>query len=88
MFYLFDISFKHFIFSDIKAGGQGAKMLASAFISSGWNLAYKSELKNRDKFQQPQSEKINPEWGPLELLSQADLLSTRKNNFYLLINTS
>ena len=76
--------FKHFIFSDIKAGGQGAKMLASAFISSGWNLAYKSELKNRDKFQQPQSEKINPEWGPLELLSQADLLSTRKNNFYLL----
>ena len=76
--------FKHFIFSDIKAGGQGAKMLASAFISSGWNLAYKSELKNRDKFQQPQSEKINPEWGPLELLSQAELLTTRKNNFYLL----
>jgi len=71
-------------FSDIKAGGQGAKMLASGLISSGWNLAYKSELKNRDKFQQPQSEKTEPDWGPLELLSQADLLTTRKNNFYLL----
>ena len=76
--------FKHFIFSDIKAGGQGAKMLASGLISSGWNLAYKSELKNRDKFQQPQSEKTEPDWGPLELLSQAELLTTRKNNFYLL----
>lgn len=76
--------FKHFIFSDIKAGGQGAKMLASGLISSGWNLAYKSELKNRDKFQQPQSEKTDPDWGPLELLSKADLLTTRKNNFYLL----
>ncbi len=65
-------TFKHFIFSDIKAGGQGAKMLASAFISSGWKLAYKSELKNSDQ------------WGPLELLPQADLLSTRKKNFYLL----
>jgi hypothetical protein len=77
-------TFKHFIFSDIKAGGQGAKMLASGLISSGWNLAYKSELKNRNKFQQPQSAKIEPDWGPLELLTQAELLTTRKNNFYLL----
>jgi hypothetical protein len=76
--------FKHFIFSDIKAGGQGAKMLASGLISSGWNLAYKSELKNRDKFQQPQGVKPEPDWGPLVLLSQAELLTTRKNNFYLL----
>jgi hypothetical protein len=77
-------TFKHFIFSDIKAGGQGAKMLASGLISSGWNLAYKSELKNRNKFQQPQSGKIEPDWGPLELLTQAELITTRKNNFYLL----
>jgi hypothetical protein len=39
--------FKHFIFSDIKSGGQGAKMLASGLISSGWTLGYTSELKNK-----------------------------------------
>ena len=44
-------TFKHFIFSDIKSGGQGAKMLATALISIGWKLGYTSELKNRDKFQ-------------------------------------
>ena len=82
-------TFKHFIFSDIKSGGQGAKMLASGLLSSGWNLAYKSELKNRDKFEQrnkleERNKKIEPQWGPLELLSQRELITTRKNNFYLL----
>jgi len=37
-------TFKHFIFSDVKSGGQGAKMLAAALISVGWNLGYRSEL--------------------------------------------
>lgn len=82
--------FKHFVFSDIKTGGQGAKMLASAFLSSGWNLGYKSELKNRAQIdennQKPvqQQKKIDGHWGPLELLSQRELLETHGSNFYLL----
>ena len=75
-------TFKHFVFSDIKSGGQGAKMLASAFISNGWNLGYTSELKNSDKINA--GGKIKADWGPLQLLSQTDLLQTRKENFYLL----
>jgi len=43
-------TFKHFIFSDIKSGGQGAKMLAAALVSNGWQMGYKAELKNADKF--------------------------------------
>jgi hypothetical protein len=37
--------FKHFIFSDLKSGGHGAKMLAAALISTGWTLGYKSNVK-------------------------------------------
>jgi hypothetical protein len=37
--------FKHFIFSDLKSGGHGAKMLAAALISTGWTLGYKSKIK-------------------------------------------
>jgi hypothetical protein len=37
--------FKHFIFSDLKSGGHGAKMLAAALISTGWTLGYKSKVK-------------------------------------------
>ena len=32
--------FKHFIFSDLKSGTYGAKMIASAMIASGFNMAY------------------------------------------------
>jgi len=74
-------TFKHFIFSDIKTGGQGAKMLASAFISNGWTLGYKSQLKNRDKIA---TSRAKADWGPLELLSQNELLQSRGDNFFLL----
>ena len=37
--------FKHFIFSDLKSGGHGAKMLASALLASGWTLGYKAKMK-------------------------------------------
>ena len=76
-------TFKHFIFSDIKTGGQGAKMLASAFISNGWTLGYKSQLKNRDKIATNQT-RAKADWGPLELLSQNELLQSRGDNFFLL----
>ena len=49
--------FKHFIFSDIKSGGQGAKMLASALLSQGWKLGYKSNLKNKKQFEEPTNKK-------------------------------
>jgi len=40
--------FKHFIFSDIKSGNHGAKMIASALLASGYNLGYYAELLDKD----------------------------------------
>jgi hypothetical protein len=37
--------FKHFIFSDLKSGPHGAKLLASAFIAKGMTLGYDSGLR-------------------------------------------
>jgi hypothetical protein len=37
--------YKHFIFSDVKQGGYGSKIVASAFIASGMTLAYDRSLK-------------------------------------------
>ena len=36
--------YKHFIFSDVKARGYGAKIIASALIAKGWRLAYDDKL--------------------------------------------
>ena len=36
-------TFKHFIFSDVKEGGYGAKIIASAFISNGYNNVIKAQ---------------------------------------------
>ena len=36
--------FKHFIFSDVKSGGFGAKLVASALIADGMSLAYTAPL--------------------------------------------
>jgi superfamily II DNA or RNA helicase len=38
-------TFKHFIFSDLKLGGVGAKIIASALTAHGFNLAYNKERK-------------------------------------------
>ena len=37
--------YKHFIFCDVKSSNQGARMLASAFMSSGYELGYYANLK-------------------------------------------
>ena len=37
--------FKHFIFSDLKSGSYGAKILASSLIAKGMNLGYTAQLK-------------------------------------------
>jgi superfamily II DNA or RNA helicase len=38
-------TYKHFIFSDVKAGGYGAKIIASALVASGKRLGYDNKLK-------------------------------------------
>jgi len=40
------VLYKHFIFSDIKSGSYGAKLLAAAMISSGYNLGYSAPRKD------------------------------------------
>jgi hypothetical protein len=86
-------TFKHFIFSDIKSGGQGAKMIASGLAAFGWNMAYKAEWLNRAAYEAAKEKLTNkkgenklpaPKYGPLTLLSQRELLATRKHNFLLL----
>jgi len=72
--------FKHFIFSDLKSGTYGAKLLASAFIAKGMNLGYSSK-----KIDNAKSEK---QYGKIELLSNNELLKTKGNNFYLLSSVS
>jgi len=38
-------NYKHFIFCDVKSSNQGARMLASAFLASGYNLGYQAKKK-------------------------------------------
>tara|TARA_B100000035_G_C21035556_1_gene570719 strand:- start:1199 stop:4216 length:3018 start_codon:yes stop_codon:yes gene_type:complete len=68
--------FKHFIFSDIKTAAYGPKMISSALISKGWTLAYDAELKK------------NSSYGPMELLSNEELLKSKGHNFFLLSSVS
>lgn len=65
--------FKHFIFSDIKSGGYGVKMLASAFVAKGMTMGYNAPNSNGKK-----------KYGKIELLSNSTLEKTKYNNFYLL----
>ena len=37
--------FKHFIFSDVKKGGYGAKIIASALVANGFNHCFTNKLK-------------------------------------------
>ena len=41
--------YKHFIFCDVKSSNQGARMLASAFMSSGYELGYYANTKGNPK---------------------------------------
>ena len=68
--------FKHFIFSDLKSGMYGAKMLCSAFVSKGMTLGYTAEQNSDEEY-----EKIT-------LLTEDELLETKYNNLYLLSSVS
>lgn len=69
--------FKHFIFSDSKSSMGGVKLLASALIASGLKLGYHANPKIGKKH-----------WDKLELLSNAQLSSSKFNNFYMLCSKS
>ena len=72
--------FKHFIFSDLKNGNYGAKLIASALFATGMNLGYKAEPKKTTK-------KSEKRYHKLELLSDRELSETPDENFYLLSST-
>lgn len=72
--------FKHFIFSDLKNGNYGAKLIASALIASGMPLGYTATPKKTTK-------KSEKRYGKLELLTDKQLLETEGENFYLLSST-
>jgi hypothetical protein len=68
--------YKHFIFSDIKSGVYGAKLIAGALMAKGMHLGYSAE-QNRN----PKSKK---EYEKIVLDEDETLLKTKFNNFYLL----
>jgi hypothetical protein len=95
--------FKHFIFSDLKSGTYGAKLLASALITKGMNLGYTANLKKTAKNSidngddseaedvhenDETTDKKTKNYGKIELLSDEKLLESKSNNFYLLSSVS
>lgn len=82
---------KHFIFSDLKFGSYGAKMLASALIADGYNLGYSAELKSKKpsnksskKTPKPAKNKSKKNYETIQLHSNEKLRKTENNNFYML----
>lgn len=83
--------FKHFIFSDLKYGNYGAKMLASALISQGYHIGYtadpkekKSVNKSSKKMAKTAKNKSKKAYGAIRLHSNDVLAKTENNNFYML----
>ena len=77
--------FKHFIFSDVKSGSHGARLIASALIAKGYHLGYRADLKTPDNIDQPStSEKKEKRYKKIELSSDTDLQKHPSNNFFLL----
>jgi hypothetical protein len=74
--------YKHFIFCDVKSRIYGVNFLASCFISEGFTLGYDA-LKTplTPKNSQDDEERYSVEH---VLKSEAELLKTKNNNFYLL----
>ena len=52
--------YKHFIFCDVKSSNQGARMLASAFMSSGYELGYYANAKGMAE-EQPVAKGVSTE---------------------------
>jgi hypothetical protein len=71
--------FKHFLFSDIKTGPYGAKLLASALLANGYHLGYTAK---------PNQEKSKKLYQKIEMLTPAQLHQTSGDNFFLMASTS
>jgi len=68
--------FKHFIFSDLKSGTYGAKLIAGVLMANGMKLGYSSKpIENT---------KSNKKYGKIEMFSNDELMKSKGNNFYLL----
>jgi hypothetical protein len=89
--------FKHFIFSDLKSGAYGAKMLASAFIAKGYHLGYNAPLKtpgqkggadDQDNGDEPVKKAAKKRYNKIELLSDSTLANTVNENFYMLCSVA
>jgi hypothetical protein len=72
--------YKHFIFSDIKSGVYGAKLIAGALMAKGMHLGYSAEPNTN-----PKSKKT---YEKIVLDEDETLLKTKFNNFYLLSSVS
>ena len=68
--------YKHFIFSDLKMGLYGAKLIAGALIAKGMHMGY-----NAQPLDIPTKTK---NYHKIELDDDETLLKTKSNNFYLL----
>ena len=68
--------YKHFIFSDLKMGLYGAKLIAGALIAKGMHMGY-----NAQRLDKPKNKK---NYEKIELDDDETLLNTKSNNFYLL----
>ena len=81
--------FKHFIFSDLKSGTYGAKILASALIAKGMTLGYSASVKRAANGSSNNNGEPNKtQYNKIELYDDEKLLETQGNNFYLLTSVS
>lgn len=93
--------FKHFIFSDLKSSAYGAKLIASALLAKGMNIAYEAEplqKKRGTKQKEDEDEESDEEDGKkkkgakkykkIEFKTDEELEKTPENNFLLLSSVS
>ena len=76
--------FKHFIFSDVKDGGYGAKVIASALIANGFNSCFKANQYNKIDLQIPQSNVKKETFGLLCSTAMFNSSYTKMNIKYML----
>ncbi len=88
--------FKHVIYSELKNGIYGARLIASALIANKMNLGYSTNVKSSYKPIEPPSNHIDhmeskkkpKRYEPIQMLSVDTLMKTKNQNFYLLPSVS
>lgn len=64
--------YKHVIFSDVKAGGYGARVISSALIASGFNLAFTDKLKLK-----PETDMLNTSYRNFGILCSTEVFGDK-----------